>query len=96
MFDFKYSRARKNVHRIVHSYVTAALGCVHIEIYGIRYSLYAIQYSLYIRLRSHRSRLFGYMVYVFEGTRILEIKHYGFLIPDHIGGYYSKSSYRRV
>ena len=50
----------------------------------------------FIRLRSHRSRLFGYTVYVFEGTRILEIKHYDFLIPDHIGGHYSKSSYRRV
>ena len=49
-----------------------------------------------LRLRSHRSRLFGYTVYVFEGTRILEIKHYEFLIPDHIGGHYSKSSYRRV
>ena len=49
-----------------------------------------------IRLWSHRSRLFGYTVYVFEGTRILEIKHYDFLIPDHIGGHYSKSLYRRV
>ena len=50
----------------------------------------------YIRLRSHRSRLFGYTVYVFESTRILEIKHYDFLIPGHIGEHYSKSSYRRV
>ena len=52
--------------------------------------------DMHVRLRSHRSRLFGYTVYVFEGTRILEIKHYNFLIPDHIGGHYSKSSYRRV
>ena len=51
---------------------------------------------VFLRLRSHRSRLFGYTVYVFEGTRILEIKHYDFLIPGHIGGHYSKSSYRRV
>ena len=49
-----------------------------------------------LSLRSHRSRLFGYTVYVFEGTRILEINHYYFLIPGHIGGHYSKSSYRRV
>ena len=49
-----------------------------------------------VRLRSHRSRLFWYTVYVFEGTRILEIKHYDFLIPGHIGGHYSKRSYRRV
>ena len=49
-----------------------------------------------VRLRSHRSRLFGYTVYVFEGTRILAIKHYDLLIPGHIGGHYSKSSYRRV
>ena len=50
----------------------------------------------HVRLRSHRSRLFGYTVYVFEGTRILEIKHYDFFIPGHIGGHYSKRSYRRV
>ena len=31
-----------------------------------------------------------------RGTRILEIKHYDFLIPGRIGGDYSKSSYRRV
>ena len=42
-----------------------------------------------LRLWSHRSRLFGYTVYVFEGTRILEIKHYDFLIPGHIGGHYT-------
>ena len=30
-------------------------------------------------------------MYIFEGTRILEIKHYDFLIPGHIGGHYSKS-----
>ena len=54
------------------------------------------KYKTSVRLRSHRSRLFGYTVYVFEGTRILEIKHYGFLIPGHIGGHYYKSSYRRV
>ena len=41
------------------------------------------------RLRSHRSRLFGCTVYVFRGTRILEIKHYAFLIPGYIGGHYS-------
>ena len=49
-----------------------------------------------IRLRSHRSRLFGYTVYVLEGKRILEIKHYYFLIPGQIGGHYSKNSCMRV
>ena len=36
------------------------------------------------RLRSHRSRLFGYTVHVFEGMRILEIKPNDYLIPGHI------------
>ena len=58
----------------------------------IYWSIFCIRF----RLRSHRSRLFGYTVYVFEGTRILEINHYDFLIPVHIGGHYSKSSYKRV
>ena len=31
----------------------------------------------------------------FEGTRILEINHYDFFIPGHIG-HYSKRSYRCV
>ena len=56
--------------------------------YRIAYSEYRIAYTVYLRLRSHRSRLFGYTVYVFEGTRILEIKHYDFLIPGHIGEHY--------
>ena len=32
----------------------------------------------------------------FLRARIIEIKHYDFLIPGHIGGHYSKRSYRRV
>ena len=66
-----------NVTRII-AYIRV-YGCGHI---GVDYSgiwctfLGAREYlKSNIRLRSHRSRLFGYTVYVFEGTRILEIKH---------------------
>ena len=51
---------------------------------------HSVKVRMSFRLRSHRSRLFGYTVYVFVGTRILEIKHYDFLMPGHIGGHYSK------
>ena len=51
---------------IIHKYV-----CPNFMLYSSAKTL-----ALSLRLRSHRSRLFGYTVYVFEGTRILEIKHY--------------------
>ena len=61
MFDFKYSRAPKNAHRIPeYSYVTAALRLrshrnIRYTLYGIRYTLFGIRYTLYGHGGSHRS-----------------------------------------
>ena len=73
-----------------------ALEVLYTCMFNYNHSVSQYRICIDLRLRSHRSRLFGYTVYVFEGTRILEIKHYDFLIPGRIGGHYSKSSYRRV
>ena len=38
---------RKSMSIDIHLCVTGPLGCVHIEIYGIRYMVFAIRYSVF-------------------------------------------------